>query len=116
MKEFVFRGLRPQTTDEKRVLSQKLNPVENNVVHDSSLLDVIFAPDPVSGNPSSDLFMDLQADPNLKDFVRRELQSVRLEMSKTDDVNLALDFTKTRNETKERYLERLQGYFSDKKE
>lgn len=113
MKEFKFRGLRHQTTDEKEEIKRLQVIPDTPVVHDGSLLDVVFAPDPISGNPRSDLFFDLNTDPNIKDFIRRELQSVRIQMAKCEDSNDALEFTKTQFETTQNYLSRMKGYFSD---
>lgn len=113
MKEYRFRGLRQQTTEEKEEIKRLQVLPETPQVHDGSLLDVIFAPDPISGNPRSDLFFDMNADPNVKDFIRRELQSVRLQMEKTENSDDALNFTKSMHETTENYLSRMKGYFKD---
>lgn len=118
LKDRVYIGMANMPSEQRENLRHVNDLKEYDVVKvkDKSLLDEIFAPHPLTGNPCSDLFFDAKADPNLKDFIARELQSTRLQIEKTDNIDDALEFTKSVHESVDRYFERVRGYFSQSKE
>ena len=113
-KDSDYIGLASMSSEQRERLRHVNDLKEDDVVKvkDKSLLDEIFAPHPLTGNPCSDLFFDVKADPNLKDFIARELQSTRLQIEKTDNIDDALEFTKSVHESVDHYFERVKGYFS----
>lgn len=113
-KQVFFRGLAQYTEAEAEKLrnftSQK--PVKREVVSENSVLREIFAPDPFTGNPNSDLYFQLGADPKLKEYIASELQSFQANMLKTQDIDEALTTTKSRFESVQDYANRLRDYVS----
>lgn len=113
-KYYEFKGLPKQTYEDKVRLEKECIYIKSESIQpDNSMLNIIYAPDPISGNPCSDLFFQLSNDPSVKEYIARELQSYRIQMEKVDDKDLALDFTKTQFEATEKYFERLRNYVSN---
>lgn len=91
-----------------------------------ALLDMIFAPDPVSGLPSGDLsvFLGDKANPEVKMFIQNQLMhenaeskssvnipdDVRNKFRSLSDDDVAL-FSRNFNESREEYADRLRLYF-----
>lgn len=76
---------------------------------DDNMLGVIFAPDPVTGFPSSDFTSNLNGitNPEVMNFVRTVLQSPVTGLTGTDDSDLAEELTYRRGETRDEYLGRV---------
>lgn len=113
-KNIGFRGVHHYTEDEATKLRNFTfeKPVKSDVVSENSVLREIFAPDPITGNPNSDLYFQLGADPNLKEYIASELQSFQANMLKTQDSDEALNTTKSRFESVQEYANRLREYVS----
>lgn len=79
-----------------------------------ALFDTIFAPDPVTGNPMSDLaiVMSRDARPEVAQFIRDTLMSPVSDGSSIGDADFALDATKSRLESIESYATRLRDIVS----
>lgn len=120
MEKVYFKGLKCRTISENSELRSSfkkdfVNDTEK-VFHENSMLDEIFAPDPITGNPNSDLFFKLNHEPEVRQFIEKELQSFVFEVQKTDDKDLALDVVKSRYETVQQYSDRLRSYFAKREE
>lgn len=91
-------------------------PIPRNVVEsqpdpNNELLGIIFAPDPVTGVPRSDIACMLSRDtsPQVSQFIRDTLMSPRPSNGvHVDDADLALEGMKRRTESIDEYAERLR--------
>lgn len=103
-----FRGYRPMAEEDKKAL--RLDPFEKPPVSPKShdLLDEIFAPDPITHNPSSDLLIRLSADSEVRDYIDNYINNRVFDVPKTDDKDLALNTTKSKFETRKAYFERIK--------
>lgn len=116
MRQICFRGLRPMSEDEAKVLRNAnlaLDIVPSENVEDSPL-NAIFAPDPVTGNPSSDLYFDCKSNNELRKYIEDQLQSFHLDTPKTSSVDDALTLTKSPFESREEFVERVRSFVSKK--
>lgn len=86
--------------------------VDLDFLHENSMLDDIFAPDPVTGNPNSDLFIRLQGDPTMREYIDKFLSNPVPSVAKIDEENkdLALQMTKSKYESANEYLLRIQRF------
>lgn len=111
VKQISFRGLRSMTEEEAAKLRV---PRSSDLVfsYENSMLDDIFAPDPVTGNPNSDLFIRLQGDPSMREYIDKYLSSPVLSVAKIDEEHkdLALQYTKSKYESASEYLSRIQRF------
>lgn len=109
-----FRGLRKMTESQAEQLREHV--VYNVDVikehHENTLLDDIFAPDPVTGNPNSDLFVRLKGDPTMRDFIDKYLSSPVPSVAKIDenDKDFSLNLVRSKYESVENYLKRIKDY------
>lgn len=82
--------------------------VKNGVGVDDTILQDIFAPDPVTGNPSSDVFVEGNAvNDNLREYITNVLRRPLSESSRVSDADEALNFARGIDETKADYLQRI---------
>lgn len=77
----------------------------------SPLMQHIFAPDPITGIPSSDLAFVLSKDaaPEVSQYIRDNLMRPIGNTSSCEDADAALDMTKMRRETGIEYADRLRS-------
>ena len=75
------------------------------------ILDVIFAPDPRTGFPRSDLMyiMSRDARPEVANFIRDTLMQQGGQVSGSQDPDSAIDLVKDRRESFEQYSERIKS-------
>lgn len=87
-------------------LADKFSSLEKQ----DELVDYIFAPDPVTGVPRSDLayIMSKDAAPEVSQFIRDTLLRPNPSAPTTEDSDLALDSVKNRGESVEAYASRLR--------
>lgn len=114
MREICFRGLRSMSEDKAYVLRNAnlgIDIVPCNNVEDTPL-KAIFAPDPVTGNPSSDLYFDCKSNNELRKYIEDQLQSFHLETPKTSSVDDALTLTKSPFESRQEFVERVRSFVS----
>lgn len=73
-------------------------------------LKMIFAPDPLTGCPRSDLTIMLSKDnrPEIADFIRNTLMQPLGKQSRTENADDALELTRSRGETLQAYGDRLK--------
>lgn len=101
---------------------QKAHERKKKVVHSdseqNSLIKFIFAPDPNTGVPRSDLAFSMSKDtsPEVAQFIRDTLQRPIETGERTDDVDLALDSVKSRSESLTQYADRLREIISKDKQ
>lgn len=90
--------------------SAKRTNVESSNVEQDSLISFIFAPDPSTGVPRSDLAFSMSKDtsPEVSQFIRDTLQRPIESGERTDDPDLALDTIKSRSESLSQYADRLR--------
>lgn len=81
----------------------------------SPLMQQIFAPDPITGIPSSDLAFVLSKDaaPEVSQYIRDNLLRPIGSVSSCDDADAALDMTKMRRETGVEYADRIRSYIEN---
>lgn len=74
------------------------DPIQDQT-SDHPILDVIFAPDPVTGNPRSDLSISLTADtsPVVRDFIERVLRTRHPSVTGAPNDEVAFDLIKPRS-------------------
>lgn len=106
-----FRGIRSMSVEDAQKLRVSRHDVVN-IEHENSLFDDIFAPDPVTGNPNSDLFIRLQGDPTMREYIDRYLSNPVPSVAKIDEENkdLALNLVKSKYESASQYIERIRKY------
>ena len=106
-----FRGLRSMSETEAAKLRVPRS-ADMDFPHENSMLDDIFAPDPVTGNPNSDLFIRLQGDPSMREYIDKYLSSPVPSVAKIDEENkdLALQMIKSKYESANEYLSRIQRF------
>lgn len=77
---------------------------------DDDVLGTIFAPDPVTGIPRSDLAIVMSASsaPEISQYIRDQLMRPRDNVVSTDDAQMALDMTMTKKDSLESYASRLR--------
>ena len=111
VKQIAFRGLRIMTETEAEKLRVPRS-ADLDFSHENSILDDIFAPDPVTGNPNSDLFIRLKGDPTMREYIDKYLSNPVPSVAKIDEENkdMALQFTKSKYESANEYLSRIQRY------
>lgn len=83
-----------------------------------ALYETIFAPDPVTGNPQSDLAYIMSKDkrPEVAQFIRDNLMQPLPDTASIDDPDLAMEAIKGRNEDIVSYGERLRQIISGSKD
>lgn len=87
-----------------------MSAVSHSVEHDD-VLDTIFAPDPVTGIPRSDLaiVMSKSTAPEIGQYIRDQLmRPVDTGSIYCEDAQLALDMTMTKKDSFENYASRLR--------
>lgn len=105
---------------------ESLKPVElsGDIVDnssDSDLMNVIFAPDPLTGFPRSDLAIVMSKDSNpvISEYIHDTLMKVKETGAAAPDADAAIVGVKSRNETFEEYANRLKelvgSYVKDEK-
>lgn len=95
--------------DLKEIPRPQVDYVPNS---DNEILSLIFAPDPVTGVPRSDLAVLMSKDtaPQVSQFIRDNLLSPRsVSFVSVDDPDLALQGIKSRNESLVDYADRLRS-------
>lgn len=87
----------------------ELKPADIMPIENEQLFETIFAPDPVTGVPRSDLAFVVNSEtrPEVIQFIQNTLMRPQSESVKTDDVDLALASIRGRNETFVDYANRL---------
>lgn len=75
------------------------------------VMEILFAPDPVTGVPRSDLAMLMAKDsrPEVSQYIRENLMKELPSTNRTDDPDRAIEFTKSRHESLQEYGERLRA-------
>lgn len=113
VRQIRFNGLRVMSEEQAAKLRVPRSFVLSEQVHENTLLDEIFAPDPVTGNPNSDLYIRLQGDPTMREYIDKYF-SQQIPSTKIDESNkdLALEMTKSRYESAQEYLQRIVKYQS----
>lgn len=106
-----YRGIKSLSVEDAQKLRVSRHDVVN-IERENSMLDDIFAPDPVTGNPNSDLFIRLQGDPTMREFIDKYLSNPVPSVSKIDEENkdLALNMVKSKYESASQYIERIRQY------
>ena len=81
------------------------------------LTESIFAPDPLTGVPRSDIALMMSKDtrPEVAQYIRDTLQQPRQSIS-TDDPDFALSTIKDRRESIQAYADRLRSMFQSPKQ
>lgn len=81
-----------------------------------ALYETIYAPDPVTGNPQSDLAYIMSKDkrPEVAQFIRDNLMQPLPDTARIDDPDLAMDAIKGRNEDIVSFGERLRQVITPK--
>lgn len=112
-----FRGLRPMTESEADNL-RNINheDIGNGSVKEDSPLRAIFAPDPVTGNPASDLYFDCKNNNELRQYINDELQAFTIPVPKTDDASVALEVQKSIFESRDAYVQRIRDFVTKQSE
>lgn len=84
--------------------------VPSSSVQPDDILGTIFAPDPVTGIPRSDLAIVMTASsaPEISQYIRDQLMRPRDNVVSTDDAQMALDMTMTKKDSLESYASRLR--------
>lgn len=103
-------------TDNDIVKSSNDVPQSNvDIVQQDSLLQEIFAPDPVTGKPRSDLHFVYSKDynPVVSEYIRQNLARPINVGTVLDDPEDALILTKSRFEDLQEYSQRLQEIISE---
>lgn len=82
-------------------------------VEDDSILNLLFAADPVTGFPSSDPTAGLQniTNPEVANYVREKLQSPVTGMTSSGDADVDMALAYHRGESRDEYIARLSDYF-----
>lgn len=100
--------------DEIKVKKDYIPPVYD--VERSSMLNMIYAPDPETGLPSGDfaIYLGDKTSPEVREFIRLNLlqqcpDGVGLPKELEDDV--AFDFIRGKDETPAMYCQRVSSYF-----
>lgn len=108
-----YRGYRQIPIADLEILRDVRKPVSLPVeVEASSVPDIIqeiFAPDPLTGNPSSDFYIRASADSDVRDYIDKYLMQQVLDSPRTSDSQTALDFVKSRYESAREYADRLRS-------
>lgn len=103
-----FRGLRQMTKEEAEKLRNEVRVLIPSV-HEHTLFDEIFAPDPLTGNPNSELYVRLQGNPDIRDYIDKYMaQQISVPKVGEEDAELALDLQKSRFESANEYLDRVR--------
>lgn len=99
----------------------KSNPFPEDKVEKNEVFSMIFAPDPLTGRPRSDLglYMSENTSPLVRDFVERNLRTDFSSKSVpapegVSDSDVAF-LTRGRDETVEDYLSRTRNYINDQR-
>lgn len=111
-----FRGYREMTIEEANELRGVTRPPvkeDLDVTHTPDVIQELFAPDPETGNPSSDLFIRASADSDVRDYIDKYLMHQQQIAPVTDDSSLALDSAKSRFESNEEYFTRIKELISN---
>lgn len=106
-----FRGIKSMSVEDAQKLRVSRHDVVN-IEHENSMFDDIFAPDPVTGNPNSDLYIRLQGDPTMREYIDKYLSNPVPSVAKIDEENkdLALNMVKSKYESASQYIERIRKY------
>ena len=82
---------------------------ESDIIEQDKLITEIFAPDPITGKPSSDLHFMYSQDRNpvVAEYIKSVLAVPQKHGASVDDPDLALEMTKSRQETVAEYASRL---------
>lgn len=117
MSKIRFRGLRVMTKEQAEKLrdNRRLN-IEKSTIDENDCLSAIFAPDPITGNPASDLYFDCKNNNELRQYINDELQRFHLDTPKTSNVDDALAFTKSIFESRQEYAKRLRDFVAKQSE
>lgn len=82
--------------------------VKHGVGEDDSILSDIFAPDPVTGLPSSDLFVEANhVNDTLREYITNVLRRPLTESERLDNADDVLSYARGIDETKAEYLKRI---------
>lgn len=82
--------------------------IKNGVGADDTILQDIFAPDPLTGNPSSDVFVEsTRVNDALRDYIVNVLRKPINEGSRLSSADEALEFGRSIDETREEYVNRI---------
>ena len=98
-------------------VNEVFNPYSlNEVVADpeqQKFNSLVFAPDPETGNPNSDVYYLLHGnDEGLKSFIKEKLFNSSGSASLAEDADVALDMVKPNLMTQSQYLEHCKEYVS----
>lgn len=111
-----FRGFRRMTVeDAERLRAVKVSPNRKCNEDLSNTPDVIkemFAPDPETGNPSSEFYIRMQGDDDVARYIDDYFMRQLPQSPVTDDSELALESAKSRFESKLEYADRLRGFLN----
>ena len=116
MKYINFRGFRPFSEEEAEKLRKSRLTKQSDEVYVSHTPDVIqemFAPDPLTGNPSSDFYIRARADSDICNYIDKYLQSQIIDSPVSEDSQLALETAKSRFESAQVYADRLRQFLAD---
>lgn len=88
---------------------------EEILLEQDKLITEIFAPDPITLNPRSDLHFMYSRDssPVVADFISKTLANARSSESGTEDPDVAIEFAQRRRETSIEYANRLFDFFEN---
>lgn len=110
MRKICFNGVQQLEVEIAANLRENFEPpLAVTDIEAQPMLSIIFAPDPITGNPCSDLFCQI-SDPSVKEYIDRELQAFYTESEKTNDPVLALECSKSRFELAQDYIDRVRAY------
>lgn len=103
-----FRGYSDKDIVEDR--SKKMLPREYDTQEVDPIMREIFAPNPVTGKPQSDLHIiySQNHNPMIAEYIKNTLANPMPEGARIDDPDAALEMTKSRLETVQEYAQRLQ--------
>lgn len=104
-----FRQIKDNPTVKSRI-------VKSVQYGDENLQKIIFACDPITGVPRSDLqyMMSQDSSPEIAEYVRRNyLQQNKSVNSKTEDADSAIEMVQERRETLSNYAERLKDVVNE---
>ena len=83
-------------------------PILTTNTEDDNILQDIFAPDPVTGLPSSDIFVEgRNVNDTLREYIQNVLRTPLSEGSRVDGPDTALNFARGIDESKASYINRI---------
>lgn len=106
-KEYIEKMFAPKVHEVKTFYKFK----EVHSVEDDGILKVIFAPDPITGKPRSDLALvfNKSVDPEISQYIKTHLMQARKRDALASDPDTAMELTKDSFESVSSYYARLRS-------